>query len=148
MVVLVLDAAGQHIVSLHLKPLTVAVLGLYLDMLGALDSAVMAGKRQASLVQFHLLIAQLKDLWVDELDELVLVVSGDLLGQVTVIQADEQTAHHAHLRASQPQAVGGDQGLFHIVQQGAEAGIKFRDGAADFFQNRVSVLYNGAKCHG
>ena len=108
----------------------------------------MSRERQAALVQFDLLIAQFEDLRVDELDELVLVVSGDFLGQVTVVQADEQAAHHAHLRASQAQAVGGEQGLFHVVQQGAEAVIKFRDGAADFFQDRVAVLYNGAKCHG
>ena len=108
----------------------------------------MSRERQAALVQFDLLIAQFEDLGVDELDKLILVVGGDYLGQIPVVQADKQAAHHAHLRASQAQAVGVEQGLFHVVQQHAETVIKFRDRAADFFQDRIAVLYNGAKCHG
>ena len=72
MVVLMLDAAGEHVVGLQFKPLTVAVLGLDLDMLRTLDRAVMPREGQAALVQLDLLVAQLEDLGVDELNELVL----------------------------------------------------------------------------
>ena len=101
MVVLMLDAAGEHVIGLQFKPLAVAVLCLDLDVLRALDRAVMSREGQAALIQLDLLVAQLEDLGVDELNELVLVVRGNLLGQVAVIQADEQAAHHAHLRAGQ-----------------------------------------------
>ena len=146
-IVLVLDAAGQHIVGLHFKPFAMAVLGLDLDMLRALDCAVMPREGQAALIQLDLLVAQFEDFRVDELDELVFVILGDFLGQVAVVQADEKAAHHAHLRAGQAQAVGGQQGFLHVVEQSAQAVVKLRDRAADFFQNRVAVLYDGTQCH-
>ena len=107
----------------------------------------MSREGQAAFVQLDLLVAQLEDLGVDELNELVLVVRGNLLGQVAVIQADEQAAHHAHLRAGQTQAVRGQQGLLHIVKQSAQTIIKLGNGAADFLQDRVAVLHNGTQCH-
>ena len=62
MVVLMLDAAGQHIIGLHLKPFAMAILRLDLDMLRALDRAVVPREGQAALVQLDLLVAQLKNL--------------------------------------------------------------------------------------
>ena len=87
MVVLMLDAAGEHVIGLQFKPLAVAVLCLDLDVLRALDRAVMSRERQAAFVQLDLLVAQLEDLGVDELNELVLVVRGNLLGQVAAAGA-------------------------------------------------------------
>ena len=147
MVILMLDAAGQHIIGLHLKPFAMAILRLDLDMLRTLDCAVVPREGQAALIQINLLVAQLEDFGVDELNKLVLVVLGDFLRQVTVIEADEQTAHHTYLRAGQTKTVGIEQGFLHIVEQGAQTIIKLGNGAADFFQNRVAVLNDCTQCH-
>ena len=50
MVVLVLDAAAQQILSFQLEPLTVAVLCAHLDRDGAGHSAVVAREGQTALV--------------------------------------------------------------------------------------------------
>ena len=143
-----LDAAGQHVVGLHLKPFAMAVLRLDLHMPGALNGAIVSREGQAALVQVHLFLAQLQNFRVDELDELVFVIRRNLLRHVPVVQTNEQAAHHAHLRAGQPQTVGVNEGLLHIVQQGAQAVVKFGHGAADLLQNGIAVLDNGTQCHG
>ena len=107
----------------------------------------MSGEGQAALVQLDLFVAQLQNFGVDELDKLVLVVGGYVLRQIAVIQADEQAAHHTHLRTCQTQAVGVEQRFFHIVEQNAQTVVKFGYGAADLFQDRVAVLHNRTQCH-
>ena len=147
MVVLVLDAAAQQILSFQLEPLTVAVLCAHLDRDGAGHSAVVAREGQTALVGGLLFLGYSQNFRVDEVDELIFVIFGDLLGRVGGVPHHEQTAQHAHLRAGQTHAVGGDHGLVHVVQQGSQTVIKGGDGAADLVQDGIALFYNVTDCH-
>jgi len=147
MVVLVLDAAGQQVLSLQLEPVAVAVLCTHLDGSGTGHSTVVAGEGQAALVGGLLILRNSQDLGVDEVDELVLIILGDLLGGVGGVPHHEHAAQHAHLRACQTHAVGGDHRLPHVIQQGGKAVVKVGHGAADLVQDRVALFYDIADSH-
>ena len=147
MVVLVLDAAAQQILGFQLEPLTVAILCAHLDRDRAGHGAVMAREGQTALIGGLFFLGYSQNFRVDEVDELIFVIFGDLLGRVGGVPHHEQTAQHAHLRAGQTHAVGGDHGLVHVVQQGSQTVIKGGDGAADLVQDRIALFYNVTDCH-
>jgi len=64
-----------------------------------------------------------------------------------VIQADENAAHHANLGAGKAKTVSIHQGILHIIQQSGKAVIKFGNGAADLFQDGVTIFYDCTKSH-
>ena len=142
-----LDAAGQHVFGFQFKPVAVAVLCLDLDLFGAGNGAVVAGKRQAAFIQFNGFVAQVFDFGVDELNKSIFVIGGGIFRAVAVIQTDENAAHHANLGAGKAKTVSIHQGILHIIQQGGKAVIKFGNGAADLFQDRVTIFYDCTKSH-
>jgi hypothetical protein len=147
MVVLVLDAAGQQTLGLQLEPIAVAVLCADSDGGRAGHCAVVAGEGQAALVGGLLILGHGEDLRVHEVDELVLVICGDLLRGVGGIPHDEQAAQHPHLRAGQTHAVGVDHGLAHVVQQSRQTVIKIGHRAADLVQDGVALFHDVADSH-
>jgi hypothetical protein len=147
MVVLVLDAAGQQVLGFQLEPLAVAVLCADLDGHGAGHGAVVAREGQAALVGGLLVLRHGEDLGVDEVDELVLVVFGDLLRGVGGVPHHKDAAQHPHLGACETHAVGGDHRLAHIVQQGGQTVIEVGHRAADLVQDGVALFYNVADSH-
>ena len=147
MVVLVLDAAAQQAVSFQLEPFAVAVLCTHLDGNGAGHSAVVSREGQAALVGSLLFLRNGKDLRVDEINELVLVILGNLLRGIGGVPHHEQAAHHAHLRTGQTYAVGGDHSLAHIVQQGGQTVVKIGHRAADLVQDGVAFFNNITDSH-
>jgi hypothetical protein len=147
MVVLVLDAAAQQAVSFQLEPFAVAVLRTHLDGNGAGHSAVVPREGQAALVGGLFLLRNSKDLGVDKINELVLVILGNLLRGIGGVPHHEQAAHHTHLRASQTHAVGGDHGLAHIVQQSSQTVVKIGHRAADLVQDGVAFFNNITDSH-
>ena len=96
MVVLMLDAAAQQILGFQLKPLTVAVLCAHLDSDGAGHGAVMAREGQTALVGGLLFLGYGQDLRVHKVDELVLVIFGDLLGRIYTGTLVNALLYHCH----------------------------------------------------
>ena len=84
---------------------------------------------------------------VDELNKSIFVIGGDIFRAVAVIQADENAAHHANLGAGKAKTVSIHQGILHIIQQSGKAVIKFGNGAADLFQDGVTIFYDCTKSH-
>ena len=107
----------------------------------------MAREREAALVGSLFILGNSQDLGVDEINELVLVILGDLLRGVGGVPHHEQAAHHAHLRTGQTYAVGGDHSLAHIVQQGGQTVVKIGHRAADLVQDGVAFFNNVTDSH-
>ena len=146
-VVLMLDAAGQQALGLQLKPVPVAVLCTDFDSRRAGHCTVMAREREAALVGSLFILGNSQDLGVDEINELVLVILGDLVRSIGGVPHHEQAAEHANLRASQAHAISRDHRLAHIVQQGSQTVIKIGHRAADLVQDGVALFYNVTDSH-
>src|SRR5580698_6695734 len=140
MIVLVLDGYGQETFRFQLEPFSVAVLGLYADLLRPVNLLSSAGEAQASLVERQTPLER-EDLGIDEHSK----IAGLALGRAV---HHEDLPGLAELRRREPDAGAGLHRLRHVVDELAQLGRDRRDPLAGLSQALVGVVQDGANGHG
>ena len=132
---LVAEAARGQLFVLNFKLRAVTVLRAHAHDHRARDDAVLARYAQAAL-KARLLALGLDDLWVDELDDLALL-----------ILHDADAAQDADLRGGEADATGLLQCVRHVVEQLMQPVVEFRHGAADLCKAGVAHFVDLANSH-